>query len=63
MASDNILTMEEARAVVRAVLPQGRILATGARGSWTVQREKDLAMADELSVTYPSGVRRVFVLV
>ena len=63
MASDSILTMEEARQIVRAVLPQGRILATGARGSWIVQREKDLALADELSVTYPSGVRRVYTLV
>ena len=63
MESELILTMGEARQIVRAVLPQGRILATGARGSWIVQREKDLAMADELSVTYPSGVRRVYTLV
>ena len=63
MARDSILTMEEARQIVRSVLPQGRILASGARGSWTVQREKDLATADELSVTYPSGVRRVYTLV
>lgn len=63
MASDSILTMEEARQIVRSVLPQGRILASGARGSWAVHREKDLATADELSVTYPSGVRRVYTLV
>lgn len=58
-----ILTKEEARQIVRTVLPQGHILASGARGSWAVHREKDLATADELSVTYPSGVRRVYTLV
>ena len=63
MASD-FITMEEARQIVRDVLPQGRITASSAgRKNWTVSREKDLSQANEIYVTYPSGVKKSFILI